>query len=89
MNYYLAPLEGITGYVFRKCLKEVFGEGIDKYFSPFLVPHEKKPMSSKEINEINPENNQDINLVQQILALITLKFIDSITIMEQLNLLML
>ncbi len=68
MNYYLAPLEGITGYVFRKCLKEVFGEGIDKYFSPFLVPHEKKPMSSKEINEINPENNQDINLVPQILT---------------------
>ncbi len=68
LEFYLAPLEGITGCVFRQCLHRHFGEGITKYFTPFLVPHEKKPMSSKEIKEILPENNGGFSLVPQILS---------------------
>ena len=34
MNYYFAPMEGITGAVFRRTHHEFF-PGIDKYFMPF------------------------------------------------------
>ena len=68
LSYYLAPMEGITGYVYRNAIRDHFGQGIKKYYTPFLVVHEKRAMSSKEINEILPEHNEGINLVPQILA---------------------
>ena len=37
MKYYLAPLEGITGYIFRNAHQKYFTSA-DKYFTPFLVP---------------------------------------------------
>lgn len=69
MKHYLAPLEGITGYIFRNALKEFFGEGIDKYYAPFLVPCTKRALSQKEINEISPDNNSRYELVPQILTI--------------------
>ncbi len=68
MNYYLAPLEGITTRIYRNAVHDFFGDGISKYYTPFLVVHEKRAMSSKELSEILPENNKGINLVPQILA---------------------
>ena len=41
MRYYLAPMEGITGYVYRRA-QHAFFPAFDKYFSPFLVPRQKK-----------------------------------------------
>ena len=67
-NFYLAPLEGITTRIYRNALHDFFGEGIQKYFTPFLVVHEKRAMSNKEIKEILPENNKGIKLIPQILA---------------------
>ena len=68
MKYYVAPLEGITGYIFRNALNEYFGEGIDKFYAPFIMPHVKRAFSQKELNEIAPDNNKGINLVPQILT---------------------
>lgn len=68
MKFYMAPLEGITGYIYRNTVNKYFGVGIDKFFTPFLVPHTKKGFSHKEINEISAEHNQGINLVPQILT---------------------
>lgn len=67
MNCYLAPMEGITGYIYRNAHHDIFG-GMDKYFSPFISPTQKKKFSSKEINDILPEHNQGIPLVPQILT---------------------
>ncbi len=64
MEYYLAPLEGITTYIFRNAYHHYFG-GIDKYFTPFIS---SKGMSSRELNDILPEHNKDIPLVPQILT---------------------
>ena len=34
---YLAPMEGLTDYMFRNAFDEFFGHGkIDKYFMPFI-----------------------------------------------------
>lgn len=36
VNLYLAPMEGITGYLFRNIFHEYFGAGVDKYYTPFF-----------------------------------------------------
>ena len=40
MKVYLAPLEGITGWICRNAIKECFG-GFDNYFGPFIKPNQK------------------------------------------------
>ena len=67
MKIYFAPLEGITNQIFRNAYNEIYGH-IDKFFSPFISPSEKCPMTPKERNDIAPENNAGINLVPQILT---------------------
>lgn len=66
-RYYLAPLEGITTNIFRNAYHRYFYP-MDKYFTPFLVPHSKKGFSTKEKREILPENNEGLYLVPQIMS---------------------
>ena len=37
MRYYFAPMEGITLYPLRNVHKEMFGNGGDKYYTPFVT----------------------------------------------------
>lgn len=67
MKYYLAPLEGITTYIYRNAYHRIFYP-MDKYFSPFLVPRMKKSFNSREINDILPEHNQGLTIVPQLLT---------------------
>lgn len=67
MQTYFAPMEGITGYIFRNAFEEYYG-GIDKYFTPFIPTHSKKSMSSREKNDIIPEHNKNMNIVPQIIS---------------------
>ncbi len=64
MRYYLAPMEGITTYIYRNAYARCFGQ-IDKYFTPFIA---SKNMNSREVRDILPENNRGIELVPQILT---------------------
>lgn len=64
IHYYLAPMEGITTYIYRAAYNRCFG-GIDKYFTPFIA---SKKMNNREINEILPEHNEGIHVVPQILT---------------------
>ncbi|MDP4088942.1 MAG: tRNA-dihydrouridine synthase family protein [Bacillota bacterium] len=67
MKYYLAPLEGITGYVYRNSYEKYFGN-LDKYFAPFIVPTKGRNLKASELRDIIPENNKGINIVPQILT---------------------
>lgn len=67
MKYYLAPLEGITGYIYRSTYHKYFGN-IDKYFTPFISPNKKKICRTREKNDILPENNPGMYVVPQILT---------------------
>ena len=67
MKIYFAPLEGITTHIFRNAYNGIYG-GIDKYFSPFISPSDKCPMTPRERKDVTPENNTGIYLVPQILA---------------------
>lgn len=68
MKYYMAPLEGITGYIYRNAYSTYF-KNFDKYFTPFLSPHgEKENLTHRERNDVAPENNQGLYVVPQILT---------------------
>lgn len=67
MKFYLAPLEGITGYIYRNAYHEMFPD-FDKYFTPFIAVKQDKTLSSKEIKDIRPENNHGMQVVPQILC---------------------
>lgn len=67
MKYYLAPLEGITGYLYRKAYHTFFYQ-MDKYFTPFLTPHQNKSFNARELGDILPEHNQGMRVVPQIMT---------------------
>lgn len=64
MQYYLAPMEGITTYIYRNAYARCFGH-MDKYFTPFIA---SKKMNTREVRDILPENNEGIEVVPQILT---------------------
>lgn len=67
MKIYFAPLEGITGHVFRRVYHEFFG-GVDVYYTPFIATNQKHKMRNKELNDILPEHNEGLTLIPQILG---------------------
>ena len=67
MNLYLAPLEGITGHIYRNALHQCF-DGFDKYFIPFISPNQKGHFSTREKKDVMPEHNQGMYAVPQILT---------------------
>lgn len=64
MNIYLAPMEGLTGYVYRNAYNEVFGDA-DKYFTPFIA---NRKLSAREKKDVAPDNNVGMRTVPQILT---------------------
>lgn len=67
MNFYFAPMEGITGYIFRNAWADFFG-GMDQYFTPFISPNNKKGFTTKEKRDVLPEHNSGKKVVPQILT---------------------
>lgn len=67
MQFELAPLEGITGYVYRNAYHKHY-RPMARYYAPFLSPKTGARFSSREKNDILPEHNQGIHLIPQILA---------------------
>lgn len=67
MNLYFAPLEGITSYIFRNAHSEMFG-GCDSYFAPFVTPTDNEKLSIKNLRDILPEKNKNVNLKVQVLT---------------------
>ncbi len=67
MKFYFAPMEGITGYIYRNAHHTYFPDYTEKYFSPFIAAKHNQSLRTKEINDILPENNK-VTLVPQILT---------------------
>lgn len=68
MKFYMAPMEGITGYVFRNAYRRHFHD-VDKYFLPFVDARPSGKFGSKEKKDLAPENNEGMYAVPQILAI--------------------
>ncbi|MCR5715261.1 MAG: tRNA-dihydrouridine synthase [Lachnospiraceae bacterium] len=67
MQFYLAPMEEVTGRVFRSVYAQLFGD-VDKYFTPFIDPGKKKLLKTRDRKEIDPEKNRGMELVPQLLG---------------------
>ena len=65
MEFYMAPMEGLTGYIVRNAYHHHF-HNIDKYFTPF-IPAAKR-MNTKILRDIDPENNKGITLIPQLMT---------------------
>lgn len=67
MQFELAPMEGITGYLFRNAYHRHYLP-MDRYFTPFLSPKTGGGISSKEHGDCVPANNEALPLIPQILT---------------------
>ena len=67
MKLYLAPMEEITGYIFRNTLEKHFGY-VDTYYTPFITPNQNKILKTKDGREIVPEHNAGLDVVPQVLT---------------------
>ncbi len=67
MKIYAAPMEGITGYVYRAAHCRHF-EGVDRYFTPFVVANYTRNFKHKEKEEIDVANNAGMDVVPQVLG---------------------
>lgn len=67
MKDYMAPMEGVTNFVYRRAYHRLY-HPMDKYFTPFISAKPKKNLSFQEICEVSPERNQGMYVVPQILT---------------------
>ena len=67
LKIYMAPLEGVTGFIYRNAHAKYFGK-VDKYFTPFISPNMHKKLTPREKNDVLPEHNQGLYVVPQILT---------------------
>lgn len=67
MKISFAPLEGITGWVYRSIHRAMF-PGLGAYYAPFFAPTGDSPLTNKGLADLRPEHNQGIPLVPQLLT---------------------
>lgn len=67
MQYALAPMEGVTGAVFRANHHRLFG-GVDRYFMPFITPTADPKFTARQLRELAPANNAGLCAVPQLLT---------------------
>ena len=67
MQYYAAPMEGLTDRVWRQVHQRWFG-GADRYYAPFLSPPENRVPVKKKMAELAPEANPGVPVIPQLLG---------------------
>lgn len=67
MSVSFAPMEGITGYVYRNAFHRCFG-GVTKFYTPFLSPGPEIGLPKRAVRDVLPENNRGVPVVPQLLT---------------------
>ena len=67
MHCDFAPMEGVTGYVYRNLHRAVFG-GAARYYLPFVSVGQSRAFSRREWQDLCPEHNTAGDLVPQLLG---------------------
>ena len=70
MNYYVAPMEGLTDRIWRQAHQRWFGapEAPVRYYAPFLSPPENRVLIKKKMAELEPAANPGVQVIPQLLA---------------------
>ncbi len=67
MQFYFAPLEGITDWIFRRLHHKYF-PGIDRYYTPFFSPTVHRQLTPREERELPPADSLPFSVVPQLLT---------------------
>lgn len=67
MTVSFAPLEGITGWVYRSAHFSMF-PGVDSYYTPFWAPTVDSPLAGRGLADMLPEHNQGVPVIPQLLT---------------------
>ena len=62
MEFYFAPLEGVTGFTYRNAYNDLFDD-VDKYYAPFISPSINDRLKGKEIRDFCRKNNNKKGLI--------------------------
>ena len=67
MQYYFAPLEGLTDSIYRRLHHAFFG-GVDRYYTPFLSPTIHRALTAREQRELLRSDLVGFPVVPQVLT---------------------
>ena len=67
MQYYFAPMEGLTDRIFRRLHHKYF-PGLDRYYTPFFSPTVHRALTPKEARELPPANTEAFTVIPQLLT---------------------
>lgn len=67
MNYYFAPMEGLTDRIYRR-IHHAYFPGITRYYMPFLSPTVHRHLTNREVLELPPAETLPFVSVPQILT---------------------
>lgn len=68
MIFSLAPMEGITGHVFRRVHAECFG-ALERYYTPFITPPRAgSSFGGRVRREVDPAANRGFDVVPQLIT---------------------
>lgn len=81
MDFWLAPLHGITNYHFRNCLNRHV-DGISMAVTPFLPVQESAKLNVKKWGDIQPENNTAFPVIPQLIGNNPAHFVDTIRALQ-------
>lgn len=70
MNYYVAPMEGLTDRVWRQAHQKwfAFPGAPARYYAPFISPPENRVLIKKKMAELSPAANPGAPVIPQLLA---------------------
>ena len=67
MELSFAPMEGITGSIYRRVHARFF-PGADVYYAPFIAPDGTGRFKASALRELLAENNEGVSLIPQLLV---------------------
>lgn len=67
MNFYAAPMQGITTCHFRRLHHRYFS-GVDRYYMPFFSPTKEHLITKREWKNLDPDRNQGVPAVPQLMT---------------------
>lgn len=67
MNYYFAPMEGLTDSIYRLQHHRFFG-GVNRYYMPFFSPTIHRTLTSKETRELPRADSVPFTVVPQVMT---------------------
>ena len=67
MEFLFAPMEGVTGYIYRRVHARFF-PGVSRYYAPFFSPSGDHHFPLRGLTDLLPEENPGVDLVPQLLT---------------------